>query len=63
MKNSFKIGLLFLVVAVSISACGDGDRAGSVSKIDTPKTAIDTTKKDASKTAIDTAKKDTAKKK
>lgn len=60
MKNSFKIGFLALAIIISVSSCGDGDRASSGLKIDTNKTGGDTSKKTidtVKKAAIDTAKK------
>lgn len=65
MRNSFKSGLFTLAIAVSISSCGDGDRANRGSKPDSEKTAIDTASKTidtAKKAAVDTAKKDSVKK-
>ena len=57
MKNSFKLGALALVVAVSFAACGGKGSAGS-SDSDTSK-KVDTAKV----VVVDTAKKDTTKKK
>ena len=68
MKNLLKIGLLATAVMFSISSCsscGNKGKDGSVEKIDTSKTAIDTTQKTigtAKKAATDTAKKDSLKK-
>jgi hypothetical protein len=70
MKNSFKMGALALVIAVSFAACkgkgsaGSGDSTKDTTKVDTAKVA-DTTKKvaDTTKAKVDTAKKDTTKKK
>jgi hypothetical protein len=68
MKNSFKIGVLVAAVMFSISSCsscGNKNKAGSEEKIDSPKTAIDTTQKTidtAKKTGIDAIKKDSVKK-
>jgi hypothetical protein len=70
MKNSFKMGALALVIAVSFAACkGKGASAGadsakadsakmdSAKMTDTTKKMVDTTKKaDTSKKAVDTAK-------
>ena len=64
MKNSFKIGVLAAALIVTISSCGDGDRA-SHKIIDTNQKAIDTTQKaiDTSKKAgTETVKKDSVKK-
>jgi len=71
MKNSFKMGALALVIAVSFAACKGKGAAGTsdsdtTKKVDTTKVVVDTTKKvvDTTKKA-DTAKAktDTAKKK
>jgi hypothetical protein len=70
MKNSFKLGVLALAIAVSFAACkGKGAAGGdttkdTAAKMDTGKMAPDTSKKDTSKKA-DTGKmkKDTSKKK
>ena len=60
MRNSFKLGLLALVIVASISSCGDGDKANGSSKTpgDTVSKAIDSPKK----ATIDTVKKDSVKK-
>jgi hypothetical protein len=61
MKNSFKIGTLALIIAVSFAACKGKGAAGAVK--------VDTSKKDstaavkADSTKKDTTKKDTTKKK
>lgn len=67
MKNSFKIALLTLVIAVSATACGGNksDKGGdttSTTVTDTTsyKTVTDSTKKDTA--VVDTTKKDTTKK-
>ena len=60
MKNSFKIGLLALTIAIAVSSCGDGDKAASGSKTDTNKAGVDTAQKSidtAKKAGIDTVKK------
>jgi len=68
MKNSFKIGALALVIAVSFAACkGKGAAAGTDSpkvdspKVDSPKTAAKDTGKAAAKDTGKTAAKDTSK--
>ena len=70
MKNSFKLGVAALAIAVSFAACKGNGSAGSkdsdtTKKADTSmKMASDTSKKDTSKkAAADTTKKDTTKKK
>ena len=48
MKNLLKSGLIVLAIAVSISSCsscGNGDKGGSIAKIDTGNVKIDTPKK------------------
>jgi len=66
MKNSFKMGALALVIAVSFAAC-KGNKAPGTIDSDSLKKAGDTTTKvaDTSKKAVDTSKKaaaDTSKK-
>jgi hypothetical protein len=74
MKNSFKLGVLALAIAVSFAACkgkggsGSADSAKDTAKMDTAAKMADTAKKmaDTAKKMADTAKKmatDTAKKK
>jgi hypothetical protein len=73
MKNSFKMGALALVIAVSFAACKGKGAAGSADsdttkKMDTTAKMADTSKKmaDTSKKMADTTKKmaaDTTKKK
>jgi hypothetical protein len=70
MKNSFKVGAVALVIAVSFAACkGNGSsgtdttKTDSTVKKDTVVKIDSTVKKDTSKMAADTAKKDTSKKK
>jgi hypothetical protein len=70
MKNSFKIGALAMVIAVSFAACkgksGNGSSDSDTSKkVDTTVVKVDTSKKadTSKKVAVDTAKKDTSKKK
>ncbi len=71
MKNSFKMGALALVIAVSFAACkGKGASGSDTTKTDSVKkdstTVIktdSTAKKDTTKAAADTTKKDTTKKK
>jgi ABC-type glycerol-3-phosphate transport system substrate-binding protein len=58
MKNSFKLGALALVIAVSISACGG---AAKTSTTDTTIKVDSTVKKDTV-VKVDTIKKDTTKK-
>jgi len=60
MKNSFKMGALALVMAVSFAACNGTKKPaeGDSTKADSAK--VDTAKKDTLK--ADTAKKDTVKK-
>ena len=64
MKNSFKLGVLALAIAVSFAACKGKGAAGADSvKTDSTKmdtTKVDTAKKDTMK--MDTTKKDTTKK-
>ena len=68
MKNSFKMGALALVIAVSFAACkGKSDSAaGDTTKVTDTTKVVDTTKKvvvDTTKKVVDTTKKDTTKKK
>jgi len=68
MKNSFKMGALALVIAVSFAACkGKSDQAGGdTTKVTDTTKVVDTTKKvvvDTVKKVVDTTKKDTTKKK
>jgi hypothetical protein len=59
MKNSFKLGALALVIAVSFAACkgkSDSGSADSTVKVDS------TVKKDSTVVKADTSKKDTTKK-
>jgi ABC-type glycerol-3-phosphate transport system substrate-binding protein len=58
MKNSFKIGALALVIAVSFSACG-GNKAASTTD---STVKVDSTVKKDSVVKVDSTKKDTAKK-
>jgi hypothetical protein len=58
MKNSFRMGLLALVIASSIVACEPPKVKSAEPKIDSPAKPIDTAKK----AVIDSAKKDTTKK-
>jgi hypothetical protein len=58
MKNSFKVGALALVIAVSFAACKG--KSGSGSADSTVK--VDSTVKKDSTVKVDTAKKDTTKK-
>lgn len=63
MKNSFKLGVLALAIAVSFAACkGKGSAAADSAKMDSAK--MDSAKMDTAKKMMDTAKKmtDTAKK-
>ena len=60
MKNLVKSGLLAIVIAITVTACGDGDKGGKGSKVDTGKTAIDTANKKIDSTkrsTVDTTKK------
>jgi len=59
MKNSFKLGALALVIAVSISACGGAAKTGTT---DTTVKVDSSVKKDTV-VKVDTTKKDTTKKK
>lgn len=72
MKNSFKTGLLALVVAISFSACGGAAKSGATdstkvdsAKVDSAKTdsatKVDSTAKSGA-AAVDSVKKDTTKK-
>ena len=58
MKNSLKIGLIALVIAASITACG-GTKSTTV--VDSTTKVTDTSKKDST-VKTDTTKKDTTKK-
>jgi len=66
MKNSFKLGALALVIAVSFAACKGNGSNGSSDTDTTKKVVVDTTKKvvvDSTKKVVDTTKKaDTTKK-
>ena len=59
MKNSFKLGALALVIAVSISACGG---AAKTSTTDSTVKVDSTVKKDTVVKVDSTVKKDTTKK-
>ena len=66
MKNSFKVGAVALVIAVSFAACkGNGSsstdttKTDSVVKKDSVVKVDSTVKKDTSKMAVDTTKKET----
>jgi len=62
MKNSFKLGALALVIAVSFAACkGKGTATGDSVKTDSVVKVDSTVKKDST-VKVDTAKKDTTKK-
>ena len=68
MKNSFKMGALALVIAVSFAACkGSGSSTtDTTTKVTDTTKVVDTTKKvvvDTVKKVADTTKKDTTKKK
>jgi len=58
MKNSFKLGLVALMVAVTFASCFDNNKAKN-NNPDSAAAKVDTAKKDSAK--VDTAKKDTAK--
>jgi ABC-type glycerol-3-phosphate transport system substrate-binding protein len=67
MKNSFKLAILTLVIAVSATACGGNksDKGGDTTTTVTDTTTVtntvtDSTKKDT--VVVDTTKKDTTKK-
>jgi len=67
MKNSLKIGLLAMVIALSAAGCSGcqyREKGGSTEKPDTSKTNIDSPKTGigASGAKVDTTKKDTTKK-
>jgi len=64
MKNSFKIGALALIIAVSFAACKGKGAAGSGDTAKDTTVKVDTTKKDTT-AKVDTtkAKADTTKKK
>jgi hypothetical protein len=67
MKNSFKMGALALVIAVSFAACkGKGAAGADSTKVDST-VKVDSVKKDTTvkvdSTKKDTTKKDTTKKK
>ncbi|MFI5138152.1 MAG: hypothetical protein ACHQIM_10005 [Sphingobacteriales bacterium] len=62
MKNTFKLGFLALVLAISVASC-DGNKPKNSSP-DSPAAKVDTTaKKDTAKADTTKAKADTAKKK
>ena len=67
MKNSFKLGIAALAIAVSFAACkgNAGSTGGDTTKDTTKKVVVDSTKKVVvdSTTKVDTSKKDTTKKK
>ena len=68
MKNSFKMGALALVIAVSFAACkGKGGSGSDTTKTDSTVKVDSTVKKDSTvkvdSTKKDTSKKDTTKKK
>jgi hypothetical protein len=68
MKNSFKIGALALIIAVSFAACkGKGASGSDTTKTDSTVKVDSTIKKDSTvkvdSTKKDTTKKDTTKKK
>jgi hypothetical protein len=59
MKNSLKLSVLAIIIAISFSSCGDGSKPST--PVDTGK--IDTTKKDATMVKGDTTNVDTITKK
>lgn len=59
MKNSFKLGFVALVIAISAAACGGDKKAGTT---DTTVKVDSTVKKDSVVKVDSTAKKDTTKK-
>lgn len=64
MKNSFKLGFVALVIAVSAAACGGNKTAGTSDttvKVDST-VKKDSTVVDTTKVVVDTTKKDTTKK-
>lgn len=62
MKNSFKLGALALVIAVSFAACKGKGEAGADSVKTDSIVKVDSTVKKDSTVVVDTAKKDTTKK-
>jgi hypothetical protein len=67
MKNSFKMGALALVIAVSFAACKSKSSTTSTDSVKTDSVKVDSVKKDTTvkvdSTKKDTTKKDTTKKK
>jgi len=65
MRNSFKPGIVVLIVSVTVSACDPAKPGSAKSPIDTNKSQVDTSQKivDTSKKAgTETVKKDSVKK-
>jgi hypothetical protein len=65
MRNSFKIGIVVLIVSVVVSACDPAKPGSAKSPVDTNKSAIDTPQKkidSTTKATTDTIKKDSVKK-
>ena len=65
MRNSFKSGIVALIVSVTISACGPAKPGSAKPPVDSNKSAVDTPQKivdTARKAATDTVKKDSVKK-
>jgi len=62
MKNSFKMGALALVIAVSFAACKGKGAAGADSVKTDSTVKVDSTVKKDTTVKADTAKKDTTKK-
>jgi hypothetical protein len=59
MRNSFKLGLIALVITAPISSCGDGGKTTGSSK--TPVYTASKTIDSAKKATIDSVKKDSVK--
>ena len=65
MRNSFKLGIVVLIVSITVSACDPAKPGSAKSPVDSNKLAIDTPQKivdTAKKAATDTVKKDSVKK-
>jgi hypothetical protein len=65
MRNSFKSGIVVLIVSIIFSACDPAKPGSAKSPIDSNKSAVDTPQKivdTANKAATDSIKKDSVKK-
>ena len=60
MKNSFKLGILALVISVAAAACGG---PAKTTVVDSTTVKVDTTVKKDTTVKVDTTKKDTTRKK